>query len=96
MSHRDAVYRGYTIRAEAKGRCWDVSVSPTRPDLPIILKRSFIAPNPDWENVIGETVHRIDQVLSVQSPAAPRGHSAGLSPSASQVVSPDKTCGSGQ
>jgi hypothetical protein len=90
MSHRDAVYRGYTIRAEAKGRRWDVSVSPTRPDLPIIFKRSFTAPKSDWENVIGEAVHQIDRVLSVQSPAAPKGHSAGVSPSARQVVSPDK------
>jgi hypothetical protein len=96
MFQRDAVYRGYTIRTEAKGRCWDVSVSPTRPDLPIIFERSFTAPISDWENVIGEAVHRIDRVLAVQSPAAPKGHSAGVSPSASQLVSPDKTWGSGQ
>lgn len=65
MSHRDAVYRGYTIRAEARGRRWDVSVSPMRPDLPIIFTQSFTAPISDWENVIGEAVRRIDRVLAV-------------------------------
>ena len=65
MSHRDAVYRGYTIRAEARGRYWDVSVSPMRPDLPILFKESFAAPLSDWENVIGEAVRRIDRALAI-------------------------------
>jgi hypothetical protein len=64
MSQRDAVYRGYTIHAEPRGSYWDVSVSPVRPDLPIIFTRSFTAPISDWENVIGEAVRRIDRVLS--------------------------------
>ena len=65
MSQRDAVYRGYTIRAEPRGRYWNVSVSPMRADLPILFEHSFAEPISDWENVIGEAVRRIDLALSV-------------------------------
>ena len=35
-SRRETEYRGYRIEMERRDLCWTVSVSPTRPELPIL------------------------------------------------------------
>ena len=41
ISRRETEYRGYKIKMERRDLCWAVSVSPTRPELPILSRTSF-------------------------------------------------------
>jgi hypothetical protein len=63
MSQRETLYRGYMIRVELRGLHWQISVEPTRPDLPILFRRSFAAQRSTWTDALAEAEHRIDQVL---------------------------------
>ena len=40
-SRRETEYRGYKIEMERRDLCWAVSVSPIRPELPILSRSSF-------------------------------------------------------
>ena len=65
MAKRETQYRGYKIEVERKGRDWRVSVSPTRPELPILQQPSFQTLVPSWEGAVDEAKRRIDRALSV-------------------------------
>ena len=40
-SRREIEYRGYKIEMERRDLCWVLSVSPLRPELPILSRSSF-------------------------------------------------------
>ncbi len=63
MVRRETLYRGYMIRVEVRGLHLHISVEPTRPDLPILFRRSFTAQLSTWNDAMTEAEHRIDQVL---------------------------------
>jgi hypothetical protein len=64
MAKREAQYRGYKIEVEGRGQEWRVSVTPTRPELPILREHSFKTEgSTSSEGAIAVAVHRIDKVL---------------------------------
>jgi hypothetical protein len=57
-------YRGYEIVPRREWSQWCVSVSPTRPDLPILSRFTLSILMPRKEEALAEARKRIDSVLS--------------------------------
>ena len=64
MAKRETQYRGYQIDVERRGRDWQIRVSPTRSELPILQQHSFQTLVPSWEGAVDEAKRRIDRLLS--------------------------------
>ena len=58
-----ALYRGYAIEGERRGRIWRVRVRPLRPELPILGRHSLLKPS--WTEAVTEARARIDHILFV-------------------------------
>src|ERR671918_520949 len=43
MEQHETQYRGYNIKAKHRGQDWFLSVTPSRPDLPLLRRYSFRA-----------------------------------------------------
>jgi hypothetical protein len=56
-----ALYRGYSIEGERRGRIWRVRVRPLRPDLPILGRHSLLKPS--WTEAVTEARARVDHIL---------------------------------
>ena len=65
MAKRESQYRGYKIEVEHRGRDWQIRVSPTHPELPILHQHSFQTLVPSWEGAVDEAKRRIDRLLSI-------------------------------
>ena len=61
---READYRGYKIKMQRRDLCWIVSVSPTRPELPILERYSFPTFTQSAREAIAQAKRRVDRVLS--------------------------------
>ena len=71
MAKRETQYRGYKIEVERRGRDWQIRVSPTHPELPILHQHSFQTLVPSWEGAVDEAKRRIrppalDHVTSIR------------------------------
>jgi hypothetical protein len=64
MAGRIVKYRGYEIEVEPNGLEVVVTVSPTRPDLPILHRSKFRAFTMSEDTALTETRRRIDQLLA--------------------------------
>ena len=64
-SRRETEYRGYKIEMERRDLCWTVSVSPTRPELPILSRSSFSPKERPWLKHNGALIvpYAIDQIF---------------------------------
>jgi hypothetical protein len=64
MSKREAQYRGYNIEVERRGREFRISITPGRPELPVLHGQALSPLVPTWEGAFAEAQRRIDQALS--------------------------------
>jgi hypothetical protein len=61
-SGRETEYRGYKIEMERRDLCWAVSVSPTRPELPILSRSSFSITQSE-RAALAQAQRRVDRAL---------------------------------
>jgi hypothetical protein len=62
-SRRETEYRGYKIEMERRDLCWTVSVSPTRPELPILSRSSFPTITQSERAALAQAQRRVDRAL---------------------------------
>jgi hypothetical protein len=62
-SRRESEYRGYRIEMERRDLCWTVSVSPTRPELPILFRSSFPTITQSERAALAQAQRRVDRAL---------------------------------
>jgi hypothetical protein len=63
MQEHETEYRGYKIKAEHKGKNWFFSVSPTRPELPLMRRYRFQADVRTADEAITQAKRRVDRLL---------------------------------
>jgi hypothetical protein len=60
-----STYRGYTIGLAKHHSGWQISINPTRPELPILAYGTVTVPNPRKEEALAAAKRRIDLLLSI-------------------------------
>jgi hypothetical protein len=63
MAGRAFQYRGYEIKIEPNGLEMIMTVTPTRPELPIFQRHTFRIYTPSEDDALAEARRRIDQLL---------------------------------
>jgi hypothetical protein len=65
MAWRVVKYRGYEIELEPNGLEMIVTITTTRPELPILHRNRFYTPTPSEDVALAEARRRIDQLLAL-------------------------------
>jgi hypothetical protein len=60
-----STYRGYTLGLAKHHSGWQISINPTRPELPILAYGTLTVPNPRKEEALAAAKLRIDLLLSI-------------------------------
>ena len=63
-SRRETEYRGYKIEMERRDLCWVLSVSPIRPELPILSRPSFPTITQSERAAMAQARQRVDRALA--------------------------------
>ena len=63
LKDEQPTYRGYKIEMERRDLCWTVSVSPTRPELPILSRSSFPTITQSERAALAQAQRRVDRAL---------------------------------
>ena len=67
MEQHETQYRGYNIKAKHRGQDWFLSVTPSRPELPLLRRYSFRAKVISAEDAICQAKRRVDWLLDLSS-----------------------------
>jgi hypothetical protein len=60
-----STYRGYRLGVEKHPSGWQISITPIRPELPILAYCKLTVPDPRKEEALAAAKRRIDLVLSI-------------------------------
>ena len=60
-----STYRGYRLGLAKHSSGWQISINPSRPELPILAYCTITVPNPRKEEALAAAKRRIDLLLSI-------------------------------
>jgi hypothetical protein len=63
VAKRHARYRGYEILMQRRDLCWMVTMTPSRPGLPVFQRHSFQTATQSEREALAQAKPRVDQAL---------------------------------
>jgi hypothetical protein len=63
-AERQARYRGYDIVMQRRDLCWMVTMKPSRPELPVFQRCSFLTATQSEREALAQVRRRVDHALA--------------------------------